>query len=260
MNWHHIFKSTQKLVVDNAPVILTAIGVTGTITTAYLTGKASFKASYLIHELEHNVREGKRANLISDVTNRERVELVWKLYIPAVGVGAFTVLSIVFANRIGTRRAAAMAVAYSLSEKALLEYKDKVVETFGQHKEQKIRDEIAQDRVLANPVGNQQVIVTGTGDVLCMDAHSGRYFQSSMETMKKAQNDTNYEVLNNGYASLSDFYNRLGLANTKVSDDMGWNSDKLLELTFSTTMSDEDRPCIVMDFSVAPVRNFFRTH
>jgi hypothetical protein len=88
--------------------------------------------------------------------------------------------------------------------------------------------------------------------------YTGRYFQSSMESLKKAQNDLNYKILNSYYASLTDFYNLIGLSRTTTSDDVGWNSDEMLELRFSTIMSDDQRPCIAIDFKVAPIRGYFR--
>lgn len=256
MSFMTAVKKLEKFTMDNSPLILTAIGVTGTITTAILTGKASYKAAYILEdERVANLRRGDDA-----LTNREKFELIWKLYIPAAGVGTMTVVSIIGANRIGTRRAAAMAAAYSISERAFDEYREKVVEKLGAKKEREARDEIAQSKVDRDPPGNSKLVVMGSGEVLCKDAWSGRYFTSDMESMKKAQNDTNHEVLTFGYASLTDFYNRLGLEPTKESDEVGWNSDKPLELYFSTTIADDERPCLVMDFTVSPVRNYFRTH
>ena len=81
-----------------------------------------------------------------------------------------------------------------------------------------------------------------------------------METLKKAQNDTNYQVLNDVYASLGDFYSRVGLARTSISEEVGWNSNKLLELEFSTTMSEDGRPCISIGFHVDPVRNYHKVY
>lgn len=258
MTFHDLLKRSEKFAADNSPAILTALGVTGSLTTAYLSGKASFRAAELIRAKEGlydvNNFDSKR------LETKERVQLVWKLYIPAAGSAVLTTAAIITANRIGSRRAAAMAVAYSMSEKAWNEYKDKVVEKIGESKERSVRDELAQDRVNANPVGVNQVIITGGGDVLCYDCYTGRYFTSDMETLKKAQNDLNYQVLNNYYASLTDFYSLIGLSRTTTSDDIGWNSDKLLELTFSTTMSDDDRPCLAMTFSVEPIRDFHRVH
>lgn len=258
MNLVRYFKAAEKFTVDNSPLILTAIGAAGTITTAVLAGKASFKAA----ELLYNVHEKRDDIEYKDgrLTTKTKVRLVWPLYIPTIGVAAITVTSIVCANRIGTRRAAAMAAAYTVSEKAFEEYRDKIVEKLGANKERQARDEVAQDRVNANPVGRTEVIVTGGGNVLCYDMYTGRYFQSDMETIKQAQNNLNHHILNNVYASLNDFYDMIGLSRTKTGDEIGWNSDKLMEIHFSTTMSDDQKPCIAIDFSVEPVRNYFRTY
>lgn len=266
MTLRDMTNKTSKLLTDNSPAILTALGVTGLVTTAYLTGKASFKASELLREaklMALSTQHGSNVTakeLNEILSSKEKVEVVWKLYIPAVTSGVLTTACIVCANRIGTRRAAAMTAAFTLSERAYSEYKEKVFETIGKNKEQKIRDDVAQDRVKNNPPVDGQIIMTTGGDQMFMDAYSGRYFNSNMEDVKAAQNALNHEVLNHGYASLSDLYSQLGLSNTKISDDIGWSSDKLLEMMFSATMTEDNRACIVMDFMVAPVRSFSRTH
>lgn len=249
-----IAKRAEKLAVDNSPAILTAIGVTGTITTAFLTGKASFRAGEIIanEEYKQNAYAKNRS-----LESKEKFVLVWKEYIPAVGTGVLTLVCIIFANRIGNRRAAAVAAAYTISEKAFSEYKEKVVERLGTPKEQKIRDEVAQDRVDRNP-GGHDIVVTGGGEVLCYEAFTGRYFKSDMETLKKGQNDLNYTILNDGYASLSDFYNKIDLPTTSFSEEVGWTSDKLLELNFSTVLSEDGRPCISIDFMTAPIRDYYK--
>lgn len=259
MNFKLIVKTIEKFTIDNSPLLLTAVGVTGVITTAVLAGKASYKAAILIVcEEEQQAYDENIA--VGFLTSKEKVKLVWPLFIPPLVSAAITVTCIIGSNRIGTRRAAAMAAAYSLSEKAFDEYREKIVEKLGENKERAARDELAQERVDRNPVGRNEVIITGGGDVLCYDTYTGRYFKSDMETLKKAQNDLNYQMLNQQYASLNDFYNRIGLPNVKTGEEVGWNADKLMELMFSTTMSDDQRPCISIDFEVTPVRNYFRSH
>ena len=249
-----IAKKAEKLAVDNSPALLTAIGVAGTLTTAFLTGKASFNAAEIIDEEQY--RMGREEN--RSLESKEKIVLVWKEYIPAVGTGVLTVVCIIFANRIGTRRAAAVAAAYTISEKAFSEYKEKVVERLGTPKEQKFRDEVAQERVNQNPLGDREIVIIGDGEVLCFDSFSGRYFNSSMETLKKAQNDINYLILSDSYASLGDFYGKIGLATTPYSEEVGWTTDKQLELKFSTVLSDDQRPCIAIDFQAAPVRDYYK--
>jgi hypothetical protein len=167
------------------------------------------------------------------------------------------VTSIILANQIGTRRAAAMAAAYAVSERAFVEYKEEVKRKFGTIKEQSVRDDLAQQQVNNHPVENRQVIIAG-GNVLCYEPFTDRYFHSDMETIKKAQNDLNYRINSNYYASLSDLYDLLGLPRTTYSDEVGWNSDKQLEIDFSTTLATDGRPCLAITYRVEPIRGYYR--
>lgn len=259
-NVHELVRTAQKLARDNSPLLLTAVGVTGTITTAILAGKASIKAYQFLEVEEKHARRDARTHdyVYETLPLKIVVKKVWKLYIPTFLTATGTISCIICANRIGTRRAAAYASALQLSEKAFVDYSSKVVEKLGENKERAVRDELAQDRVNNNPVGRTEVIVTGGGEVLCFDSYTGRYFTSSMETLKKAMNDINYIILNSFYASLNDYYDKIGLSRTKLGDEVGWNSDKLLELTFSTTMSDDERPCISVDFRTVPISHYSR--
>lgn len=255
MTFQTMFRQAERFAASNSPQILTGVAVAGTLTTAVLTGKASIRAYQI---LENAGEFDKHISEAPPLDAKAKVMLVWKEFVPPVAVGALTVASVITANQIGTRRAAAMAAAYAISEKAFTEYKEKIVEKIGENKERAARDDIAQDRVRNNPVTERTIIATRGGQDLCYEPYTGRYFTSDMETIKKAQNDLNYQVLNNYYASMSDFYDLLGLDRTKLSDDLGWNSNKMLELTFSTVLSDDDRPCLVMDYQVVPINGYHR--
>jgi hypothetical protein len=236
------------MAADNSPLILTAIGVAGTITTAVLSAKAGAHAKQNLSEKS------------PWLTPREKVELNWKFFIPPVLTGAGTIACIICANRIGTRRAAAMAAAFAVSQETFTEYKSKVIEKIGENKERAVRDEIAQEQVRKRPA-SELSLVEGATDVLCYEQFTGRYFASSMETLKSAQNSVNHLILSgDNSASLSDFYDRVGLNHTQLSDEVGWNLDNMLELTFSTTMDELDRPVLTFDYKVVPVRNYFRIH
>jgi hypothetical protein len=259
MNIQKKARQVEKVLGDNSPLILTAFGVVGVATTAYLTGKATLKADKILAEDNENRPQGYIKGGIPR-TKRETFELVWKVYIPPFLVGTLTCGSIIMANRIGTRRAAAMAGALAISERAYDEYREKVRETIGKNKEDKLRTEIQQKRVDENPPTAENVIITGNGEVLCKDAYSGRYFKSSMEEIKAAQNHVNHMRLNSDYASLTDFYNFLGLEPTKESDNVGWNTGEALEVMFTSAISDKQEPVLVMDFVVGPIRNFWKVH
>jgi hypothetical protein len=239
MNLQAVPKQVELFIRQNSTAILTGVGVAGTITTAYLTGRATWKVSEDIH----HGNEG-----CSALPKKALVKRYWKSYIPPVVAGGMTIGCIIGANRISNKRTAALAAAYSLSERAFTEYKEKVVEKLGDRKEQSVRDDIAQDKVTKAAVPADAVLY-GTGTVMCFELHTGRPFLSDMETLKKAQNDVNWRILNHEYATLADFYHFVGLAATSSSHDYGWTVGRQLELEFSTTLSGENRPCIAFDYN-----------
>ena len=234
MSTTDLIHKIQRLLKDNSPTILTGLGVSGTVTTAYLTGKASYE----IGGWNYQFREKSK---------KDKFKEAWKLYIPAAASGVVTIACIVGAARASSKRTAAVYSLLSVSEKAFMEYKDKVVEQLGEKKEQAIRDEIAQDRINKNPP--QGMIMVGAGNVLCYESYSGRYFNSDMETLKKAQNEINAKMIRENDASLADFYYMIGLSPTQFSDRMGWTNSKMLELSFSTVMSEDNRPCIAFEYN-----------
>lgn len=235
MNLSHIFNNGTKLLKSNSPVILTALGVSGVVTTAYLTAKGTAKAVRHVDEIP------------GELTPKEKIVETWKYYIPAVASGALTVTCIVGASHANTKRTAAAVTAYSLGERAFAEYREKVVEQIGTTKEQSIRDSVAQARVAK--ADESKVIITGGGDVLCCEMFTGRYFKSDMETLRRAENEINAKINRDLYVTLEEFYDILGLPHTSVSDNLGWNSDKLMKLEFSTVMSPDGVPCLAFNYN-----------
>lgn len=244
MNVTHLVKSLEKIVRVNSPTILTALGVSGTLTTAYLATKASFKAARVIDSEQERLDRNEKSH---PMDNKEKSRLIWKLYIPTGISGVLTVGCIIAGTRIGMKRTAAAYSLLTVSEKAFSEYKEKVVEQIGAKKEQAVRDQIAQDRINKNP--EQGVIVVESGTVMCYEMHTGRYFNCDMETLRRAQNTINAKMISEMDASLSDFYHLVRLPYTSYSSMSGWNSDKMLELQFSTVLSDDGRPCIAFDYN-----------
>ena len=245
-----LIKTIRSGLAKHSPAILTALGITGMIGTTVLAVKATPKALDLI--------ENKKKELDKDkLTVVETVKATWKCYVPAAITCATSAACLIGASSVHTKRNAALATAYKLSESALIEYRDKVVETIGEKKEQSVRDAIAKDHVEKNPVTNNEVIITDKGYTLCYDELSGRYFYSDIEKIKKAANELNRQMLNDMYVSLNELYYELGLEGTKLGEQMGWNVDRgLIDLKFSATVSADDRPCIVLDYRVPPMYDY----
>ena len=236
MNMNKLIHQAGRFLRKNSPSILAGMAVTGTVATAYLSGKATVAAVRQYDAMDSPPEDPK-----------EIVKTVYRHYIPAATVGVVTIGCIISGTRIGNRRSAAYAAAYSLSEKAYSEYREKVTEKYGERKEQQIRDEIAQEKVHKNPA--PETLVVGTGQVLCCESFTGRYFSCDMESLRKAQNDINSRIVSNDHAYLADFYYIVGLPYTSYSNEIGWDIDRLLELEFSTVLTEDNRPCLTFEYN-----------
>ena len=229
-----IAKDIRKFASKRSPEILTGIGIAGMITTTILAVRATPKALELLEEQ-------KKEESVDELSSFEVVKVAWKPYIPAMVTCIASTACLIGASSVNTKRNAALATAYKLSETALSEYRDKVVETIGEKKERIVRDKVAEERVKKNPVSKNEVIVTGNGKTLCFDPISGRYFMCSIETIKKAENTLNKQMLHDisGYVSLNEFYDELGLDHT------------------SHLPGPAGRPFALTDFGTEPSRELF---
>lgn len=246
MSIHDIALKVGKSLRSNSPTILTGVGISGVLSTAYLTARAAY-ASYDVLNLDSKGEWREGVFYPTKLSKKEQFKKVWKLYVPAAASGIVTTTCIVGANRIGTKRAAAAYSLLTVSERALSEYREKVIEEIGVKKEQAIRDTIAQDRVNAAPPA--QMIVVGTNKVLCFEGHTGRYFESNMETLRRAENDINAQMFRDNEANLNDFYHLVGLEPTSTSSRTGWNVDKMLKLQFSSVISPDGQPCLAFEYN-----------
>ena len=230
---------------SNSSLILSVAAGVGTITTAVLVAKASFQAAELIteHELQNAPAINQKERL------RGRTKLVWKLYIPSAISTVSTIVCIVGANRMESKKTIAATAALAFTERAYSEYRDKVVEEFGTRKDQSIRDKVVADQIANKPAPSQDVLVTGPGNVLCCELFTMRYFACDMEKLRRAVNTLNEKLLKHDYATLDDFYYLIGLSPTTASGNLGWTSGKLMELVFSTALSDDGRPCITFEYN-----------
>lgn len=251
----NVVNSIELFVKKRSPEILTGIGIAGMVTTTVLAVKATPKAVQMIHD-----REIELSNHYEEDIQLKPVEVVktcWKCYIPAAITCGLSMTCLIGASSVNLKRNAALATAYKLSETALTEYKEKVVETIGEKKEQAVRDKIAEDKVKNNPVSKNEVIITEKGNTLCYDGVFGRYFRSDIETIKRAVNAVNRQIVCNMYASLNDFYDEIGLSHTDIGDELGWNIDEgQIDIDFSSQLAEDGTPCLVISYNVAPRYEF----
>jgi len=239
----------------NSPAILTSLGVAGLVSTVVLAVAATPKVLLMIEEEEKYAEEYGITNPDGSLTltKLEIVKLVWKEYIPTALMASATIACIVGSHSISSRRTAALAGLYSLTETSLKEYKEKVRETLGEKKAEKIEDDIAQDKLKSNPVNEKAVVITGRGDFLCYEEYSGRYFRSNIEDIRRTENSFNAKLLREGWMSINQFYDMLGLDDIQTGNEIGWIAQQaLVDLRFTTKLAKGDEPCLVLEYRVKP--------
>jgi hypothetical protein len=255
-----LIKTAEKLAVDNSPTIISALAVTGTLTTAYLTAKATFRASEIL-QIERMNRDMQELRKDEEITKTDAAKLVWKEYIPPALAVVGTVACIVTANSISASRLAGLAAAYKLTEQQYKEYEDKIKEKLGLQEEKRVRDEIAEAKVRNNPPSNDVQLYAGEDEVVFLEDYTGRYFRSKMHLIKAAQNRINASLITNQHATLTDFYDEIGLKRTSESSEIGWSLENAMELDFTTALADQDtRPVIVLRYANRPhlIRDYIR--
>lgn len=243
------FRKIGNTISKNSPAILTGLGIVGFATTVIFASKATIKAKETYDKAE---KEYSKDDI--ELTKKDVIKLCYKYYIPTAAMGTISVICFISANHINNKRNAALAVAYSLSENALKEYQSKVVETIGEKKERAIRDEIDKEKIKKNPQKDTVVICTGSGDVLCYDSISGRYFKAAIENIRKVENDLNRRMLSEMYISLNEWYYQIGLPPINIGNDIGWNvnSDGMIDIQFSSQLDENNNPCLVLSYRVEP--------
>lgn len=267
------FKMAKRFVSKRSPEILTGIGIAGMVTTTVLAVKVTPKALELIEEekrAQNRALLDEAENTGSDVTAQvsrlkpiETVKVAWKPYIPAMLTGMASIACLIGAQSVSARRHAALYSAYKLSETALTEYKDKVVETIGEKKEKQIKQKIAEDKVdkaIEDIKENKtKVVVSEDGDTWFIDAYSQIPFKSTVNKIDKAINELNRDMVVYAPtgASLSDFYDKLDLPHTGYSDQVGWTlDDGPVEKDISDAIVKDGKAYIILDFMVRPQYDF----
>ena len=257
MNLKHIGKNLVYEISKNSPVILTSVAVSGVLATAIFSAKGHLKAQEV---LEHRWNQEKKKNDdFKDFAWQSVIRETWKCYIPAGVCAGVTIGTIIVLNRVHMRRTASLAAVYSITETAFKEYQNKVVETIGKNKEQAIRDDIDHDHIQRNPKSINEIFITGKGNYPCFDRLGNRYFKGDIEKIRQAINALNYRMRQEMYISLNDFYDEIGLSPTQLGSHVGWNIDGgEIQVSFSTQLTDDNEPCLVLNYDVIPKSGYER--
>lgn len=255
VNLSSIGKGIQMFTKKNASTICMSFGLAGMAGAVALTAEGTAKAIKLVEKAKAEKGYSKEETL----PKKEVVKACWKCYIPAAATFTVATACLFGANSINAQRTAALAAAYQLSETALSEYREKVIETVGKETEQVVREKVAEKQLEKHPVNNKEIIVTRMGKVQCFDPLSARYFESDIESLRRAENVLNKRMLYGvgESISLNEFYDEIGLPHTDLGNGLGWNTEHLIDLDITSHVAEDGTPSLVVGHYNPPKYEFY---
>ncbi len=194
-------------------------------------------------------------------TKKELVKTAAPCYI-RTGVSLVATTACVFGAKHKYEEAAKqisnLASTLVLSETARKEYEEAAKEVVGEEKEQEIRDKVAEKQVAKRPFVNREVVVADINSVRCFDSIAQKYFENNRLNIEQEAVNANREISGEMQLSFLDWLERLGVR-VDYSDpirerleDLGWNVDHPISLSFGTTLCSDGVPALVIFYDEQP--------
>lgn len=242
----------------HSPEILAVAGVAGAITSAVMACKATTKLSGVldehkeqvnqIHDYVENVgysekysEEDKKKDLT--IVHTQTAVKVAKLYAPSVILGALSITALLSSNHILKKRNVALAAAYATVDKSFKEYRERVVDRFGEQLDRELKYGIKAKEIEEKVVdeNGKEKTVKSTVDAIDTEdpnhiSEYARFFDESCENwckdananlmfLRQQQNYANDVLQCKGYLFLNDVYELLGIPSTAAGQVVGWVYD-----------------------------------
>lgn len=230
----------------NSPAIFAGLAITGVVATVGMTARATTKACNILNEA--TTPDPDTGEMVKP-SFKDQFIMTWPCYIPPVLMASVTIGCIVMGHNASAKRNAALAGLYSVSQEALKEYEQKVEETVGKGKAEKVRDAVIDEEMKRKPFDRSTAMITGRGDTLCFDRWSGRYFFSDINAVRTALNDFNESLIYDECKPLNDLYELMGIDPVGCGEEVGWAIGQKPSSAFVSKLSSDGTPCLVIDFS-----------
>lgn len=148
----------------HSPEILVVTGIVGAVASAVMACKATLKVNEVVSEAKENIDkihvatekgvteagqeytlEDSKKDLTIEYT-KTAVKMV-KLYGPALLVGTLSITGILASNNILRKRNVALAAAYTTIDKSFRDYRNRVIERFGEKVDKELKYNIKEESV-----------------------------------------------------------------------------------------------------------------
>ena len=244
-----------KLTVQkHSPEILMVFGVVGFVATVVAACKATTKLNDITEKRKADIETIEKAaengevngEKYSDEDKKKDIRIVnvktgakiVKLYAPAAAIGIVSIASICGSHYILQKRNLALTAAYAAIDKGYKEYRDRVVEKYGEEVDRELKHGIKKQEVekTVKDDNGEDKQVKETIDVVedpngvgpyakFFDEGSTAYVrdpESNLRFLRSQQTYLNQKLKSQGHLYLNEVYDALGLPRTRSGQQIGW--------------------------------------
>lgn len=241
----------------HSPEILVVTGVVGMVASAVIACKATPKAHEILNDAKKNINTLKHWEEHKDVLpadynkedSKKDITIIQaktglqlaKTYAPALVLGTLSVACIFASNNMLHKRNVALAAAYTTVDKSFKDYRQRVIERFGEELDKELKYNIKTKEIEKTVVdeNGKEKTVKETVDVIDTKTPSEYAFffdngcvgwQKDAEHNKwfvlQQQNYANDKLKAQGYLFLNDVHDMFGVPRTKAGQIVGWIYDE----------------------------------
>lgn len=261
----NVLNASKQFLTKNSTTILMGLGAVTAVSSVAMAIKETPKAITKMYEAAKEIDPDTpiesvlypKTDLYDKIGWKETLKSTWKCYIPTVLLAGTSLTCFFAAMHITSGKVVALSSAVAASQQIAEKYQREVIDIIGKDKERDIRKKVNESNISETPVPSKSgLVVFGSGDTLVFDEVSGRYFLSDKESIRTAMNDFNQQVIWGSTQDLNDWYDVVGLEQITIGEYLGWNADRLMDISFDSMIAPNGEPCIVLNYLVQPSVNF----
>lgn len=287
----------------HSPEILVVGGVVGLVASGVMACKATTKLSAILDDSKEQIELFDKVAANPEMVNEEytvedaekdkkivKVQTavkVAKLYAPSIAVGVVSIGAIFASNNIMRKRNVALGAAYATVDRAFKDYRNRVVDRFGEELDKELRynlktkevKETVEDengkkktvkrniKYMDSPMPSEFAVIYDDGCAgWTKDPEDNKFF------LIQQQRYANERLKRRGYLSLNEVYELLGFPSTKAGQVVGWlydckdpnyKGDNFVDFGLYNVDCEPNRDFvngyernIILDFNVAPIIDF----
>lgn len=231
----------------HSPTILFAGGVVGVVATTVTACKATLKVEDVLKE--HEVKKSQAKAVFESVEHQKYTEKDYKqdmlvlhvqtvvkltkLYAPSILLGAASIAMLTGSHNILNKRNAALTAAYTTVEKSFREYRERVVDEYGEDKDRELyfgvksETELTEDK---NGPKKKQVKKAGGPSMYAQwfDSQNENYSpqaEYNVLFLRGQQNYANQRLQAKGHLFLNEVLDDLGIKRVPEGQIVGWVLD-----------------------------------